>query len=89
MISGPETTPEQEAEAYAALDEMERDQREALREGLRALLFGGAEGLVAAIEGIRYRISEDGADALRCVARELHPEAAWEELSDLPHYVEF
>lgn len=82
-------TPEQEAEAYAALDELERDQREALREGLRALLDGGPAGLEAAVEGIRHRISDDGADVLRGAARELHPDFAWRGLDDLPYYVDF
>ena len=56
-VGGP--TPEQEAGVRRAR-RMERDQREALRR-LRALLEGGAEGLVAAVDGISRRISDDGA----------------------------
>jgi hypothetical protein len=82
-------TPEQEAEAYAACEEMERDQREALREGLRALLDGGAEGLAAAVDGICRRISDDGAYALRCAAAELFPGHAWDCLDELPHEVDY
>jgi len=82
-VGGP--TPEQEAEAYAALAEMERDQKAALVEGLRALIDGGADGLVAVVDKIARRISQDGAYALRCAARELHPDRGWEELDEFPH----
>lgn len=66
----------QVAEAYDALDAMEDDQRQALREALALLLGEGPEALLAAEDEIRDRLSDDGAQLLAEVVEQLHPKHA-------------
>jgi uncharacterized protein with von Willebrand factor type A (vWA) domain len=66
----------QVVEAYDALDQMEIDQRQALREALALLLSDGPDALLAAEDSIRDRLSDDGTHVLSEVVEQLHPKHA-------------
>lgn len=68
-------TPEQEREAYEALDAIEEDRRKAFREALDLLLREGVDAVRGAEDKLRDRLNGYMVHALNSVICELHPGA--------------